>query len=48
MLILQQQKNDLEKHVKELEAAYVELKEDLSRLHTKEEPSSPSGGMLML
>jgi hypothetical protein len=48
MLILQQQKNDLEKRVKELEEAYVELKEDLDRLHMKEEPSSPSGGMLIL
>lgn len=47
MVILQQQKDGLEKHVKELEAAYVELKEDLCRLRMKEEPSSPSGGIFM-
>jgi predicted site-specific integrase-resolvase len=48
MLILQQQKNDLEKRVKELEAANLELKEQLDKVLMKVHPVSSSGGMFML
>jgi hypothetical protein len=48
MLILLQRNEDLEKCVKELEASNLELKMQLDRIHVKEQPSSPSGGMLML
>jgi hypothetical protein len=48
MLVLQQRNEDLEKCVKELEASNLELNMQLDRLHMKEQPSSPSGGMLML
>jgi hypothetical protein len=47
MLILQQRNEDLEKCVKELETSNLDLKMQLDRLHMKEQPSSPSAGMLM-
>jgi hypothetical protein len=46
MAVLQQQKNGLEKRVKELEAANLELIVQLDTLHIKEQPLSTSGGML--
>jgi ribosomal protein L29 len=48
MLILQQRNEDLEKCVKELEASNLELRMQLDTLRVKEQPSSPSGGMLIL
>lgn len=42
--ILQQQKNDLEKCVKELEAANHELRERIGNLHLKDHPSPSSAG----
>jgi len=46
MALLQQQKNGLEKRVKELEAANLELVVQLDIVHKKEQPLSISGGML--
>jgi len=46
MALLQQQKNGLEKRVKELEAANLELMVQLDIMHKKEQPLSISGGML--
>jgi hypothetical protein len=45
MALLQQQRNGLEKRVKELEAANVELMVQLDMVRIKE-PLSTSGGML--
>ena len=45
MVLLQQQKNGLEKRVKELEAANLELMVQLDIVHKKEQPLSISGGM---
>jgi hypothetical protein len=45
MAFLQQQKNGLEKRVKELEAANLELMVQLDIVHKKEQPLSISGGM---
>ncbi|XP_069674172.1 CDK5 regulatory subunit-associated protein 2-like isoform X2 [Periplaneta americana] len=42
--ILQQQKNDLEKCVKDLEAANHELRERIGALHLKDHPSPSSAG----
>jgi hypothetical protein len=46
MALLQQQKNGLEKRVKELEAANLELMVQLDIVHKKEQPLSISRGML--
>ena len=46
MALLQQQKNGLEKRVKELEAANLELVVQLDIVHKKEQPLSITGGML--
>jgi hypothetical protein len=46
MALLQQQKNGLEKRVKELEAANLELMVQLDKVHIKEQSLSTSGGML--
>jgi hypothetical protein len=45
MAVLQQQKNSLEKRVKELEAANLELMVQLDTVHTKGRLST-SGGIL--
>lgn len=44
MALLQQQKNGLEKRVKELEAANLELMVQLDKVHIKEQSLSTSGG----
>jgi hypothetical protein len=45
MALLQQQKNSLEKRVKELEATNLELMVQLDTVHIKEQPLSTSRGM---
>jgi hypothetical protein len=47
MALLQQQRNGLEKRVKELEAANIELMVQLDMVRIKE-PLSTSGGMLRI